>query len=94
MNELTVAEGDADVRRAWAHGLEEDEIARLHLVTVNWPSYLELRLDLAGELLSVLGKHVADEPAAVETRGIGPSVPVWDATEGERGCDEQRGASG
>jgi hypothetical protein len=42
MHELTAAECDADMRRPFVHGFEEDEVARPHLILINLLSYFIL----------------------------------------------------
>ena len=66
MDELPATERDADVRRSFAHGFEEHEITRLHVVMVDLPSRVVLLPGFTRQRCSVLREYPLDQPAAVE----------------------------
>ena len=68
MDELPATERDADVRRSFAHGFEEHEIARLHVVMVNLPAPVVLLPGFTRQRGSVLREYPLDQPAAVEAQ--------------------------
>ena len=87
MDELVVAEIDADVREREAPGVEEHEVARLQF------GQLDYLADVAHVLRGArqrdarhLLEHVADEPAAIESGFRRVAAPfVTNADEAERG---------
>ena len=66
MNELTLAEGNAHVRRTATDRLEKHEIARLNLVAVDRAPFVVLLPDFARERPAVLCEYPLHEPAAIE----------------------------
>ena len=66
MDELACAECNADVRRAAADGLEEQQIPGPDLVPVDPFAFVILLSRFAGKRCAVPGKHPLDEPAAIE----------------------------
>jgi hypothetical protein len=68
VHELVAANGDAHVRGASAHGLEEYRIARLHVIHIYPPPDAVLIADLSRQGRTVLPEDVLDETATVETR--------------------------
>jgi hypothetical protein len=90
MDELAVSEGDADVRGAAADGLEEHEVPWFDRVAIDRRADIELIPYLARQRLSVLGEHVADEPAAIEARRSGPAVAVGHAFQRQRRREQRQ----
>jgi hypothetical protein len=76
MDELAVAESNADVRRARADGLEEHEISRFDVLPCDRLTDAELCLYVTWQLPAVLREDVADEAAAVEAGRIGAAVAI------------------
>jgi len=66
VDELIAADGDADVRGATAHGLEEQQVSRLHVARIDRLSRTVLLAHLAREADAVLREHPLHEPAAIE----------------------------
>lgn len=66
MDELIAPQRNADMRRSRADGLEEQQVAWLHLAARNSGSQLILVAHLARQPLSVLGEDILHEATAVE----------------------------
>jgi hypothetical protein len=76
---------DADVRGARIRRIKEDEVARSNFVRVDAPALVELPGDRTGQLDTGLAEHIANEPAAVESR------PRFLAAEPIRGAEKGQG---
>jgi len=94
VDEASIAERDAHVRGATAHGFKEHEVARLHIVQVDGLTVLVLRSDLARQGCAVLREDVLDEPAAIKARRIAPAVAVGGAEKRQRRSDDLIGRFG
>ena len=66
MDELASAQRNPDVRRAAADGLEEHQIPRLHVVTIELPSFVVLLSCFARKDGSVLSEDPLHEATAIE----------------------------
>ena len=66
MYELTISEGNADVRRTAADRLEKHEVSGLDLILIDPIPFVVLFLCLAREQGAVLSEHPLNEPAAIE----------------------------
>jgi hypothetical protein len=66
MNELAGAQRNPDVRGTAADGLEEHQIPRLHVVTIELPSFVVLLSCFARKNSPVLGEDPLHEAAAIE----------------------------
>jgi hypothetical protein len=89
VDELAVAERNADVRSAAAHGREEHEVAGANLVAIDPLARVELLAHFTGERRPVLAEYPLHEAAAVESlRGFAPTVEVWRSAQRERRGDE------
>ena len=91
MHEAVVAEVDADVREGAAHGVEENEVARLEFVLGD--GFADLALFLGGArqgLAEGVLEDELDEAAAIEAAvRIGAAATVLDADELETFEDER-----
>ena len=95
MDELACSQRDAHVRRPSTDGLEEHEITRLNIVTIELLSLVVLRTRFPGEARPVLSEDPLYEATAIEpARRIGSAVPVRSTSEGHRRRDEIGGRSG
>jgi hypothetical protein len=89
MYELTVAEGDADVRRTAADSLEEHEISGLNLILIDPIPFAVLFPGLARERGAMLSEHPLNEPTAIEpTGGLTAAVQVWSTAKREGGSQQ------
>jgi hypothetical protein len=88
VHEAPTADHHADVGRTPAHGFEEDEISRLDVLQVDFATLLKLIPYFAREHLAMSGERPLDQPAAIESRGIAPTIPVRNTEEVERGLDD------
>jgi hypothetical protein len=66
VDELASAERDPDMRGTAADGLEEHQIPRLHVVTIELPSFVVLLSRSARKDSTVLSEDPLHEAAAVE----------------------------
>ena len=66
MNELTSTQRNPDMRGTAADGLEEHQIPRLHVVTIEFPSFVVLLSGSAWKDSPVLSEDPLHEAAAVE----------------------------
>ena len=66
MDELACSQRDAHVRRPSTDGLEEHEITRLNIDTIELLSLVVLRTRFAREARPVLGEDPLHEAAAIE----------------------------
>ena len=66
MDELASAQRDPDMRGTAADGLEEHQIPRLHVVTIELPSFVVLLSCFARKNPSVLSEDPLYEAAAVK----------------------------
>ena len=66
MDELASAQRDPDMRGTAAHGLEEHQISRLHVVAIELPSFVVLLSCSARKARPVLSEDPLHETAAVE----------------------------
>ena len=91
MDELPAAERDADVRRSSAHGFEEHEITRLHVVMVDLPARVVLLPCFTRQRGSVLREYPLDQPAAVEPlRRLAAAISILRALERQRRGNDVR----
>jgi len=88
VHEAAVSNHHADVGGAAAHGLEEDEIPRLHVLQVDLSPFPELILYLSRDRPAVTGERPLHEAAAIESGRIAPTIPVWDSEQIERRLDD------
>ena len=93
MDELIPADRDADVRRAVTHGLEEHQIARLHVPQINLATFVVLLSYLAREAKSVLPEHPLHEPTAIEARRVASAVAIRCAPHHHRRRDDGAGCA-
>lgn len=77
MHELTAAKRDADVRSSVAQRFEEDEIARLHLILIDFLADFILLPSFTRQGGAVPGEDPLDQTAAVESpRWFATAVPI------------------
>jgi hypothetical protein len=77
-----------DVRGRPAGRVEEDQITRPEIVNPDLPARCELRGDRSWRRNAVAREHVPHETAAIESGGVGATVPVRNASQGKCGRDQ------
>jgi hypothetical protein len=91
VDELVSPNRDAHVRRSIRDRPEEDQVAGLDARQPHLGTKLKLLTYFARQRHAVLREDVLHEPAAVETGGIAPAVPVGDAPKAQRGFRDRAG---
>ena len=87
MKKVATAEIDPHMRRAWAVGFKENEIARLLISELDDLTDVELDVGCSRKTDAVLGIDVLNKTAAVESAGIFSAPDVGNAHKGATGHD-------
>ena len=89
MDELVAAYRNCDMGRARSARVEEQQIPCADAVVLDVAADPVLLDDRAGHIHTVLREDVLDQPAAIETAGIRPAVPVRNPLERQGGTRQR-----